>query len=485
MRMRHVKPLPLPDNLMILGKPFRLRYLLMFSLMITFCAALISYLPSPNIVPTHNKLLVNHIQNQEEVASSPLVEEDSVTAQDISEDVNNIIETASGVSIVLPRAKPNEITKHVRLSRGDTLSTFFTKQGLDTRDSYAVIEAFRSVYSPRDVKAGEPFKFDMVRNPDNGTVKLVSLEYSPSIVTTVMITPNADGGYVAYKDEKKLVHKQLASVVNVENSLYGSAARAGLPDHVIMDLIYIYSWKIDFQRDIRSGDQIRVLYEAEYTEDDEPTNKYNILFASMSTKNQDIDIYRYTTKDGLVDFFLPDAKSVRQGLLRTPIEFGRVSSGFGLRKHPVLGYNKMHKGIDFAAPRGTKIFAAADGVIDKKYYSSSYGNYVRIRHTSGIKTAYAHMKGFAKGLSNGGRVKQGSVIGYVGTTGRSTGPHLHYEVLKNGRQVNPRSVNLPTQNELKGEEKEQFMRQVSVYQSAFLNMADDMMSDFVAHSTEQ
>ena len=246
----------------------------------------------------------------------------------------------------------------------------------------------------------------------------------------------------------------------------------------------MYSWKVDFQRDIRSGDQIRVLYEAEYTEDDEPTNKYNILFASMSTKNQDIDIYRYTTKDGLVDFFLPDAKSVRQGLLRTPIEFGRVSSGYGLRKHPVLGYNKMHKGVDFAAPRGTKIFAAADGIVDKKYYSSSYGNYIRIRHTNGIKTAYAHMKGFAKSISLGDRVKQGSVIGYVGTTGRSTGPHLHYEVLKNGRQVNPRSVNLPTQNELKGEEKEQFMRQKSVYQSAFLNMADDLIKDYVAQSDE-
>ncbi len=200
--------------------------------------------------------------------------------------------------------------------------------------------------------------------------------------------------------------------------------------------------------------------------------------------HRNIDIYRYKTKDGLVDFFLPDAKSVRQGLLRTPIEFGRVSSGFGLRKHPVLGYNKMHKGVDFAAPRGTKIYAAADGVIDKKYYSSSYGNYIRIRHTGGIKTAYAHMKGFARGLSLGDRVKQGQTIGYVGTTGRSTGPHLHYEVLKNGRQVNPKSVNLPTQNELKGQEKEQFIRQMSSYKSAFFNLVEDRANDFMAQSSD-
>ncbi len=484
MRMRHVKPLPLPDNLIILGKPFRLRYLLMVSLMIVFCSILISYLPSPNIVPVHSKILTAQPSIIEKKSEIKYSESESQPVETISAEIEKIIETANGTPIVIPRAKPNEIRKHVTLAKGDTLSSFFTKQGLNTTHAYSVIKAFRKVYNPRDVKAGEPFKFDMIRSPIDGSLKLVSLEYSPSIVKTITITPDADGGYIATKDEKELIHKQMASIVNVENSLYGSAARAGLPDHVIMDLIYVYSWKVDFQRDIRSGDQIRVLYEAEYTEDDEPTNKYNILFASMSTKNQDIDIYRYTTKDGLVDFFLPDAKSVRQGLLRTPIEFGRVSSGYGLRKHPVLGYNKMHKGVDFAAPRGTKIFAAADGIVDKKYYSSSYGNYIRIRHTNGIKTAYAHMKGFAKSISLGDRVKQGSVIGYVGTTGRSTGPHLHYEVLKNGRQVNPRSVNLPTQNELKGEEKEQFMRQKSVYQSAFLNMADDLIKDYVAQSDE-
>ncbi len=489
--MRHVKPLPLPDNLIVLGKPFRLRYVLMMSLIISFCAALISFFPASNSTPSYQ----DNILVSQKVLSVPKVASEVSDEEEKNVDVSTVSNSGTEVSfksseeeesvlVILPQVKPSSFKKRVKLASGDTLSTFLDKQGIGGADAYAIIEAFRTVYNPRDMKAGEPFVFDMVRDVDTGKVKLVSLEYLPSIVETVMIMPNAEGGYVAQKDKKKLVRKQMASVVDVESSLYASAARVGLPDPVIMDVIYVYSWKIDFQRDIRSGDQIRVLYEAEFTEDGEPTNQYNILFASMTVKNQDIDIYRYKTKDGLVDFFLPDAKSVRQGLLRTPIEFGRVSSGFGLRKHPVLGYNKMHKGVDFAAPRGTKIYAAADGVIDKKYYSSSYGNYIRIRHTGGIKTAYAHMKGFARGLSLGDRVKQGQTIGYVGTTGRSTGPHLHYEVLKNGRQVNPKSVNLPTQNELKGQEKEQFIRQMSSYKSAFFNLVEDRANDFMAQSSD-
>ena len=235
MRMRHVKPLPLPDNLIILGKPFRLRYLLMVSLMIVFCSILISYLPSPNIVPVHSKILTAQPSIIEKKSEIKYSESESQPVETISAEIENIIETANGAPIVIPRAKPNEIRKHVTLAKGDTLSSFFTKQGLNTTHAYSVIKAFRTVYNPRDVKAGEPFKFDMIRSPIDGSLKLVSLEYSPSIVKTITITPDADGGYIATKDEKELIHKQMASIVNVENSLYGSAARAGLPDHVIVD----------------------------------------------------------------------------------------------------------------------------------------------------------------------------------------------------------------------------------------------------------
>ena len=172
-------------------------------------------------------------------------------------------------------------------------------------------------------------------------------------------------------------------------------------------------------------------------------------------------------KDGRIDYFGPDGISIKRTLMKTPINGARMSSGYGKRKHPVLGYTKMHKGVDFAARTGTPIFAAGDGVIEKAGWFSSYGKYIRIRHNSQLKTAYAHMSKIRSNVKPGTRVTQGQVIGYVGTTGRSTGPHLHYEVIKNGRQVNPRSVNLPTGEELTGEEKAKFKTVVSDFRRKY------------------
>jgi len=169
-----------------------------------------------------------------------------------------------------------------------------------------------------------------------------------------------------------------------------------------------------------------------------------------------IEVYRFTPSDGRTDYFKPNGESIRRALLRTPIDGARISSGFGMRKHPILGYSRMHKGIDFAAPTGTPIFAAGDGVITQIGRNGGYGNYIRIRHNSRYSTAYAHISRFAKGIRKGSRVRQGQVIAYVGSTGRSTGPHLHYEVLVEGKQTNPRSIKLPTGQILEGEDLKAF-----------------------------
>jgi murein DD-endopeptidase MepM/ murein hydrolase activator NlpD len=201
------------------------------------------------------------------------------------------------------------------------------------------------------------------------------------------------------------------------------------------------------------------MYEQYETADGTRVKTGNLVYARLQVNGEDIPIYRYEMKNGDVNYFTADGVSVRKALMSTPIDGARLSSGFGMRKHPVLGYNKMHKGIDFAAPTGTPIYAAGDGTIERLGQWSTYGNYIRIRHNSDIKTAYAHMSRFAKGLSAGSRVKQGQVIGYVGATGRVTGAHLHYEVLENDTQINPKSVKLPLGETLRGAELASFKAQ--------------------------
>nr|WP_240969456.1 M23 family metallopeptidase [Sneathiella limimaris] len=237
----------------------------------------------------------------------------------------------------------------------------------------------------------------------------------------------------------------------IDNSLFLSASQAGLPTSVIIDLIRIFSYDVDFQREIQPGDSFEVFFERFVDEDGRPLKEGEIQWASMTLSGTQISLYRYkTSDDGVTDYYTEKGHSVRKTLMRTPIDGARLTSSFGKRKHPILGYTKMHKGADFGAPRGTPIMAAGNGVVEVAGRNGGYGNYVRIRHTTEYKTAYAHMKGFAKKIRKGARVKQGQIIGYVGSTGRSTGPHLHYEVHKNGRQINPMSVKLPAGRKLKG-----------------------------------
>lgn len=538
MKKRKIKQLPLPNQFTVMGVPIKLRYFSMLALMILFIALVFAFLPSDeksesytakrglDALPIQTKVLYRKadktglepymLPTQKEQAKEDGDAGDKAveTAQDQTEENANITPaseqsqavleepktfnidgnvtffnksgetdvyvwidehtTVDNYSLfVMPKIKPDQVVTTATVQPGDNLVDFLTRHHLNLTQSYNVIEAFKKVYNPRSVKAGDIFKLELKREENEDFMRLVELKYQPTFYEEIVVKKDGDG-YKASKDKKELVQKELGASFTVDSSLYVSAVKAGLPDSLIMDLIYIYSWKVDFQRDIRQGDKITVFYDAQFTEEGVATNNYNILYASMMASGSKVEIYRYKDSSGDVDFFTNDGKSVREGLLKTPIAFGRVSSGYGMRKHPVLGYTKMHKGVDFAAPRGTKIYAAADGVIEKKYYSSSYGNYIRIRHASGIKTAYAHMKGFARGMKNGKKVKQGQVIGYVGTTGRSTGPHLHYEVLKGGRQVNPRSVDLPTQNILTGSEKKKFEKAVKEIE----NRARLVLTDF-------
>ena len=203
-------------------------------------------------------------------------------------------------------------------------------------------------------------------------------------------------------------------------------------------------------------DSFSVLYEVLLDKKDKPVGYGSVIYASLNLSNSVTSIFRHEFADGSSDYFEETGKSVRKALMKTPINGARLSSGYGMRKHPIQGYNKMHRGLDFAAPIGTPIMAAGDGIIEKIGRYNSYGKYIRIRHNNTYSTAYAHLSGYAKNLRKNSRVKQGQVIGYVGSTGRSTGPHLHYEILSGGKQINPTKVKLPSGRQIKESELVEF-----------------------------
>jgi len=357
----------------------------------------------------------------------------------------------AGKVVAAVEAPPPPKEKTVKINKGDTLASVLQRAGLDSKTSFEAIEAIKDYFDPHKIRPGQEIavRFEPIEGSD-GDYDFSRLTMGVDKLKTVSLNKGENGTLKASLDKKETVLRTYARHANIELSLYGSALKAGIPHSIVAEAIRIYSWDIDFQRDIRQGDTVEVMYEQSETKDGTPVESGNVIYARLNVNGQDIPVYRYETASGDVDYFTADGKSVRKALMSTPIDGARLSSGFGMRKHPVLGYNKMHKGIDFAASPGTPIYAAGDGTIEYIGKWSSYGNYIRIRHNSSIKTAYAHMKGFAGDMKAGGRVKQGQVIGYVGTTGRSTGPHLHYEVLQNGNQVNPRSVKLPQGETLKG-----------------------------------
>jgi murein DD-endopeptidase MepM/ murein hydrolase activator NlpD len=243
---------------------------------------------------------------------------------------------------------------------------------------------------------------------------------------------------------------------SIKSSLYLSAIKAGVPNPVLMELIRIYSWDVDFQRGINNGDRFEVLFEKLFTEDGKFARYGKVLYGNLILQGKSNSLYRYKTTEGLIDYFDAKGQSARKALMRTPINGARLSSGFGKRRHPILGYTKFHRGIDFAAPRGTPIYAAGSGTVVNIGRNGAYGKYIRIRHGAGFETAYAHLSRFNRKKRRGTRVKQGEIIGFVGSTGRSTGPHLHFEILKNRRQINPLKLKLPSGKKLSGKELKLF-----------------------------
>ena len=261
--------------------------------------------------------------------------------------------------------------------------------------------------------------------------------------------------------QSKILEKNLKKIITykenkITNSLYQSATNLQIKPNIIIEFARLYGFQVDFQRDIWRDDSFQIIYEEFLNEDGEIIETGNIIFANLSLQNNDLKLYRHEYEKNKVDYFDENGKSMRKTLMKTPINGARLSSSFGKRKHPILGFTKMHTGTDFAAPTGTPILASGDGLVVRAQWCGGGGNCVKIKHNRVYQTVYAHMSKFGRGIKKGARVKQGQIIGYVGSTGLSTGPHLHYEVIENGRKINSQKLKLPSGKILKGSQRKNF-----------------------------
>ena len=340
-------------------------------------------------------------------------------------------------------AMPVNAVKTTNLMANETLSNALIRVKFDTNNISAIINSLYKLSNGRKILSTLPV--NMVINYSIPSQLIGgALKFNYTKTKDIFVWQNLEGKYVSqvFLRPTLLVNSLLKGTIN--SSLYASAIKSGMPENTLLDMISLLGFSIDFQREIRQGDSFQVLYTKEI---DILKNKIiktkPITYVSITLSGKKLTYYNYKDRYGLPQYYDENGKSSKRTIMKTPINGARLSSRYGTRKHPILGYTKMHRGLDFAAPSGTPVFAAGDGVIEKAGWNGSYGKYIKIRHTSTYKTAYAHLSSFHKNIRVGKRVLQGKTIGYVGTTGRSTGPHLHYEVIQNNRQVNPMKIKLP------------------------------------------
>ncbi|BFD46400.1 MAG: peptidoglycan DD-metalloendopeptidase family protein [Rickettsia endosymbiont of Sergentomyia squamirostris] len=368
-----------------------------------------------------------------------------------------ILESSEGLS--------NEISQIITVKKGDTLKAILLRQQIPNNEINQIIKLVKDKNIESSLKIGQQLVFDyeikIIEQDDEDlaaesrTLNKLTIAYD-KVKSLEIIREGED--FLA-RDVTKVFNKLLTKSSVVINSNFMSALKSlGLSSNSIIEMINSYSYQIDFQRQIKSGDTVTVITEKFVTEDGKFSHHGKVLYVSLNLSGKEYNIFRYSPNNAQNnnDFFSEDGKSVKRSLLRTPVKLVRISSHYGNRHHPTLGYTKMHKGVDFAAPTGTPIYAAGNGVITEIGWKSGYGKFIEIKHSQNLSTAYAHASNFAKNLKLGSIVKQGQVIAYVGSTGRTTGSHLHYEVKIGGKNINPMHVKSTPGIELAGKQLAKF-----------------------------
>lgn len=344
---------------------------------------------------------------------------------------------------------PMELTLEV--ANGDTLIDMLIDQKVPSAEAHNVVAALKPQFNPRSLRIGQKISLTLARHESLGDAAAVKeLAIKLPNLSTVELNRKAEGQFAVASIKEQLTNTPTHAVGTVRSSLSQAAADAGVNGGAYAEIVQAFSYDVDFQRDIHPGDKIAVLLDKKISKDGQVGGYDNVRYASLTLLGKKHEIFKY---DGT--WYDAKGNTVKKSLLRTPINAARITSGFGMRRHPILGYSKMHQGTDFGAATGTPIMAAGDGIVKVRGWQGGYGNFVLIQHNGTYATAYGHMSRFGN-IKQGGRVKQGQVIGYVGTTGRSTGPHLHYEVRQNGRQVNPAAKQFNLASGLTGRQKANF-----------------------------
>ena len=334
----------------------------------------------------------------------------------------------------------------------DNIEKILNKFNVDKNEiKIAVNELYKSKLT--NIYSGRELNIILKKKSENFN-SIVKILYPISNTLSIEIRKNQNT-FLIKKNILQLNKKETLVSSTIVNNLYSSAIKSGIEPNIIIEFARIYGFEIDFQRDIRKDDVFKIYYEKFVDGNDVVKDTGKIIYASMNVNNREINLYKFKYKDeeGYYDI---NGKSIVKSLMKTPINGARLSSPFGMRKHPILGYNKKHLGTDFAAPSGTPIMASGSGTIIRSRWCGGGGNCIKIKHNSTYQTIYAHLKSFAKGIKEGRKVKQGQIIGYVGSTGMSTGPHLHYEVIVNGKKINSQKLKLPSGKILKGDERKEF-----------------------------
>ena len=357
------------------------------------------------------------------------------------------------IKYVFDNLEPKFIDITHKVSKGETFNKILNNYKIPKSEIQKIIKILSKENKLNNLKTNQIIIFTIDQSENN---KITNLLFPVSRTKRIQLTRDSISENFKKKEivtnlNKKIIFQE----GKILKSLYKTAIDLGIQANVIIEFARIYGFQVDFQRDIRKGDNFQIMYEVFEDDEGKIFETGNVIFADLILRNQKNTLY-YFDKKNSAGHYDKNGKSVKKALMKTPINGARLSSSFGMRKHPIDGYNKLHKGTDFAAPLGTPIMASGDGKIIRAKWCGGGGNCIKIKHNSTYSTIYAHMSKFAVGIKNGVRVKQGQIIGYVGSTGKSTGPHLHYEVIKNGKKINSQKLKLPSGKILAGKDRELF-----------------------------
>ena len=337
---------------------------------------------------------------------------------------------------------------------GDTYQGIISKLNISNEEKNKILKNLLKEKSLNILRINQKFSFKIDNLFNRQVVEfIIQTDKKNEILFSKLSNKNE---FVSTKIKKNFTKKLVYKETIITNSLYNSAINLNIKPNIIVEFARLYGFQIDFQRDVWKNDSFQIIYEEFVNDDNKIVDTGEIIFASLNLQNINYQLYKYEYDKNKIDYFDENGKSVKKTLMKTPINGARLSSSYGKRKHPILGYTKMHLGTDFAAPTGTPIMASGDGKVTKAGWCGGGGNCVKIKHNNKYQTVYAHMSKFGRGIKRGVRVKQGQIIGYVGSTGLSTGPHLHYEVIENGKKINSQKLKLPSGKILKGEERKKF-----------------------------